>query len=235
MTTVEFRDLAGMDEFRTAEDLHRAVWSDGVPEPAALMMVMQSEGGLVGGAFVDGRLMGYVFGSPTRTPGVQYSHRLAVRAEARGMGLGTALKFYQRDWCLKQGIGLVRWTFDPLRAANAALNLNRLGAQSGTYLVDYYGAMEGINRGIASDRLLVDWDLDSPVVAARAGGDMVGQRQGTLLPIELPADLDALLSDDIAQAKFARDALRHGLQDVIAKGHRIVGFEAGRRLYVIGR
>ena len=64
---------------------------------------------------------------------------------------------------------------------------------------------------------------------------MVGQRQGTLLPIELPADLDALLSDDMAQAKIARDALRHGLQDVIAKGHRIVGFEAGRRLYVIGR
>jgi predicted GNAT superfamily acetyltransferase len=79
MTDVTFRDLSGMAEFRLAEDLQRQVWGEGdLPDPADLMMVIQAEGGLVGGAFVDGRLVGYVFGFPTRDPQVQHSHRLAV-------------------------------------------------------------------------------------------------------------------------------------------------------------
>jgi predicted GNAT superfamily acetyltransferase len=70
-----------MAEFRLAEDLQRAVWGEGdLPDPADLMMVIQAEGGLVGGAFVDGRLLGYIFGFPTRDPQVQHSHRLAVLA-----------------------------------------------------------------------------------------------------------------------------------------------------------
>ena len=92
MTEVLFRDLSGMDEFRAAEGLQRAVWGEGdLPDPADLMMVIQAEGGLVGGAFVAGRLLGYVFGFPTRDPQVQHSHRLAVLPEARGLGLGAAL------------------------------------------------------------------------------------------------------------------------------------------------
>lgn len=131
-----------MGELREAEALQRAVWGEGdLPDPADLMMVIQSEGGLVGGAFVGGRLTGYVFGFPSRNPTVQYSHRLAVLAEARGLGLGRRLKLYQRDWCMARGIGRVRWTFDPLQALNATLNIHRLGATSNVYLEDYYGEM----------------------------------------------------------------------------------------------
>ena len=236
MTDIQFRDLAGMPEFRAAEDLQRAVWGDGdQPDPADLMMVIQAEGGLVGGAFMGGQLMGYVFGFPTRTAGIQHSHRLAVRAEARGMGLGVRLKVYQRDWCLRHGIGLVRWTYDPLRAANAALNIHRLGAQSSTYLMDYYGKMEGINRGIASDRLLVEWNLHSPAVAARARGDIVTQPDGVALQIALPEDLDRLLHDAPEQASKLRLDLRAGLQSAIAKGQSIVGYDKASRRYIVGQ
>lgn len=235
MTDLVFRDLAGMDEFRAAEDLQREVWGEGdQPDPADLMMVIQAEGGLVGGAFLNGTLMGYVFGFPTATAGVQHSHRLAVRSAARGMGIGLRLKFYQRDWCLARGIGLVRWTYDPLRATNAALNIHRLGGQSGTYLVDYYGAMEGINRGIASDRLLVDWQLASPVVAARAEGRLDTDRQGTPLDVTLPDDLDRLLQDAPDQAIQLRMTLRHRLQEVMGKGQRILGFDKTLRQYLVG-
>ena len=59
MTEVTFRDLSGMAEFREAEALQVEVWGEGdQPDPADLMMVIQAEGGLVGGAFVGGRLMG---------------------------------------------------------------------------------------------------------------------------------------------------------------------------------
>jgi len=163
VTEVTLRDLSGMAEFKAAEDLQRAVWGEGdLPDPADLMMVIQAEGGLVGGAFLGDRLGAYIFGFPTREPGIQHSHRLAVHQDARGLGLGLRLKLYQRDWCLARGISQVRWTYDPLRALNATLNIHRLGASSNTYLPDYYGKMAGINSGLASDRLLVDWDLQSP-------------------------------------------------------------------------
>ena len=140
MTDVAFRDLHGMAEFRAAEDLQRQVWGEGdQPDPADLMFVIQAEGGLVGGAWLDGRLMGYVFGFPTRDPQVQHSHRLAVLPEARGLGLGIKLKIYQRDWCLHHGIARVRWTFDPLRAVNASLNIHSLGAESDMKTVSLSG------------------------------------------------------------------------------------------------
>ncbi|MDZ4310545.1 MAG: GNAT family N-acetyltransferase [Cypionkella sp.] len=232
MREVIFRDLSGMAEFRAAETLQRSVWGAGdQPDPADLMMVVQGLGGLVGGAFVGDVLMGYIFGLPSRDPQVQHSHRLAVLPEARGLGLGVKLKFYQRDWCLARGISTVQWTYDPLRPINATLNIHRLGAQSGRYLVDYYGEMEGINRGIASDRLLVDWVLDSPLVAARALGDVDLSVEGELLPLALPQDLDALLAQDMAAASGLRMQLRLALQQRMACGQRIVGFDKQSRCY----
>lgn len=232
MTKITFRDLSGMAEFRAAEALQRSVWGAGdQPDPADLMMVVQGLGGLVGGAFAGGALMGYIFGLPSRDPQVQHSHRLAVLPEARGLGLGVRLKFYQRDWCLARGISTVQWTYDPLRPINAALNIHRLGAQSGSYLVDYYGEMEGINRGIASDRLLVDWALDTPLVAARALGDVDLSVDGKMLPLALPQDLDALLAEDMAAAAGLRMQLRHALQQRMEQGQRIVGFDKHSRCY----
>lgn len=235
MTDVTFRDLSGMAEFRAAEAMQRAVWGAGdQPDPADLMMVIQAEGGLVGGAFVEGRMMGYVFGFPTRDPQIQHSHRLAVLDEARGLGLGVRLKLYQRDWCLARGIGHVRWTYDPLRAVNASLNIQRLGARSHSYLVDYYGEMEGINKGIASDRLLVDWDLASARVAALSAGKPHVVQGATPLALDLPEDLDALIASDLEKATAQRLALREALQTAFAQGRRIVDFDRTTRRYLLG-
>ena len=180
MTDISFRDLSGMAEFRAAEDLQRAVWGEGdLPDPADLMMVIQDEGGLIGGAFADGRLLGYVFGFPTRDPQVQHSHRLAVLAEARGMQLGVRLKRYQRRWGLVRGITHVRWTFDPLRTVNATLNIHRLGATATAYLPDYYGKMAGINSGIASDRLKLGGRVRPPSSTAPPTRMPVERRETT--------------------------------------------------------
>lgn len=234
MTGVIFRDLVGMAEFRAAEDLQRAVWgADDIPDPADLMMVIQSEGGLAGGAFADGRFVGYVFGFPTRDPAVQHSHRLAVLPEARGLRLGLRLKSYQRDWCIARGITSVRWTFDPLRATNAALNIHRLGAGAGEYLVDYYGEMEGINRGLASDRLMVDWSLRSPLVEALSQGRPRPASPGSMLDVPLPESLDALLAADPAEAERQRRRLREALVAAFADGKRIVDFDTASRRYVL--
>ena len=234
MSGVVVRELSGMAEFRAAEGLQREVWGkDDQPDPADLMMVIQAEGGLVGGAFSDGQLLGYVFGFPTRNPSIQHSHRLAVRSVARGNGLSVRLKRYQREWCLTRGITRVLWTFDPLRAANAVLNIHRLAATSNTYLENYYGEMEGINRGLVSDRLLVDWDLESAVVTALAQDGKRPVRPVTPLLLSLPEDLEELAKTAPAQARDLRNQLRDLLQAAFADGQRIVDFDRNERRYLL--
>lgn len=232
MTAPVLRELDGVAELKQSEALQRAVWGENDPaDNSDLMLAIQHEGGLVAGAFLDGAMVGFLLGFPSATPGVQHSHRLAVLGSARGLGLGAALKWFQRDWCLARGIGLVRWTYDPLRAANAALNIARLGATAGTYHPDYYGAMEGINAGLPSDRVLAEWALDAPEVAARAKGRPPALPDGPRVAI--PDDLDALLRADPAAALAARMALRATLTAAFAAGRRIVGFDPAGG-YVLG-
>ncbi len=234
MAAAEIRDLSGMADFRAAEALQPAVWGKGdVPDPAELMMVIQAEGGLAAGAFVDDRLVGYIFASPSATSGVQHSQRLAVLPDMRGRGLGVALKWYQRSWCLTHGVRHVRWTFDPMRAINAALNIDRLGARSTTYLVDYYGAMGGINEGLPSDRLLVDWFLDDPVVDAKSEGRLPRENVEDCLRVRLPHDLETLLRQDRNKALAARLMLRDSLRDAFASGYGISGFDCSDGAYIL--
>ena len=227
------RDLSGMAEFRLAEALQYAVWgADDVADPADLMMVIQAEGGLAAGAFEGDALIGYVFAFPTRTPHIQHSHRLAVLPQARGTGLGAALKWYQRDWCLARGITHVRWTFDPLRAANARLNIGVLGAQVTTYYPDYYGAMEGINKGTPSDRLLADWHLNAPHVAARAKGE---RHIPAGLQIAIPHDFAALMVNTPGQAQRERLRLREALTAHLYNQLAIIGFDPQTCAYILAK
>jgi len=163
------RELDGLAELEQAVQLQYAVWgADDQPESSSLMIAMQHEGALSAGAFVpDGTLAAYVFAFPTRDPQIQHSHRLAVHERYRRHGLGVRLKWFQHDWCATRGITLVRWTFDPLRAPNADLNMRRLGATAQTYFEDYYGVMGGINGQIPSDRFLAEWYVGSSFVVQR--------------------------------------------------------------------
>ncbi len=218
------RDLAGGAEFLAAQHLQTAVWGrDDVPDPHDLMMVIQSEGGLAAGAFVGAELVGYVFAFPTRDPAVQHSHRLAVLPKMRRTGLGAALKWYQRDWCLARGIGLVRWTFDPLRVANAALNIATLGAVSNTYYPNYYGWMPGINAGTPSDRLLVEWRL-----AQR------NDRTPTRF-VTIPENFETLLERDPDRAMAERLRVRDEMQSAFADGLEVRGFDRARCRYLLAQ
>jgi predicted GNAT superfamily acetyltransferase len=178
---VSIRPLKAWEEYLAAERLQREVWQ--MPDwrdvvPANLMVTVNKNAGLTLGAFSsDGRLVGLAFGfGAMEELGGQKklkhcSHMLAVLPEYRSQQIGKRLKFWQRDFTLAQGIELMTWTYDPLQARNANLNLVHLGAVARRYMENAYGEMtDGLNAGIASDRFQVEWWLNSPRVQACVAG-----------------------------------------------------------------
>lgn len=93
-----------------------------------------------------------------------HSHLVGVTPGQRGAGVGLALKLAQRSSCVSHGVRMMQWTFDPLLAANARLNLSRLGGVATRFLPDCYGQMtDSINNGDRSDRVELSWRLDRPL------------------------------------------------------------------------
>ena len=233
---LELRELKTIAELKQAEVLQVEVWGeDDKPDNSDIMLAIQHVGGLVAGAFKDGRMLGFLFAFPSSQSGVQHAHRLAVHPDSRGLGLGERLKWFQRDWCLAHDIALVRWTYDPLRRVNAGLNIAKLGATAGTYYDDYYGEMEGINAGVPSDRLLVEWHLNAPEVQSRQRNPRVAPTPELSASnrVVIPADFDHLLVSNLKEAISERLRVRAELNSVFADGFRITGFDVKACEYLL--
>ena len=174
MKGIEIRPLESQAEREACVAVQEEVWGRDFRDrvPASILLIATETGGVATGAFEGDRLVGFVFGITGIRNGVptHWSDMLAVRASHRGRGIGYRLKLHQRQELLGRGVGLVRWTFDPLEARNAHLNLNRLGALVGAYRRDLYGASNSPpHAGIGTDRLVAEWELESDRVRRRIG------------------------------------------------------------------
>src|SRR6202011_5083860 len=176
---VEVRLVRSHGEFAACEAMSREIW--GAAErnivPRELLLTMQQNGGLVHGAFrADGRLGGFCFAFLGMRNGQLRlcSHQLGVIPQFRGSGIGIALKQAQQQDALRLGYELVTWTFDPLEARNAYINLHRLGCIARVYDRNHYGSMEDdLNRGLTSDRFEAEWWLRKPKLPAASAGEPV--------------------------------------------------------------
>ena len=210
---VEIREVSSIEEYDACIKLQREAF--GLPDveisPRRHLIVSRMAGGWTLGAFIEGKLMGFVHHMAAahgdRIFG--YSHMMAVAAEYQNRGVGAQLKWAQRARALAEGRDFIKWTFEPMRARNAHFNLNRLGANIREYAVNFYGTdygnPAGKTIGMDSDRLFAGWELRSPRVEA-----LSERRQYPLgkpdEAIEIPGDFSTLLKSDVQLAK--REVLR---------------------------
>ncbi len=264
---VELAELSEVETLEAAASLFAAIWNPGgeSPAPLHLLRAVQHAGGYVAGAFAPrgplvGAAMGF-FGQHGTTP-LLHSHILGVSPDHQGGNVGFALKLHQRAWALAHDISTIEWTFDPLVRRNAWFNLTKLGAVGVEYLPNFYGAMtDGINRGDASDRLLVSWSLHEPRVEVAAvrrpellddaalmsegatallveGGNRAPRparrRRASVFLCITPQDIVALRAQDPGLARRWRAAVREVLTETFETGYRAVGMTKGG-CYVLTR
>ena len=160
------RDLKTYEEMLAINRLQRMIW--GLQDPMfalypPLLTTISKNGGVVLGAFdADSQemiafLVGFL-GREGQGPLKLWSQAMGVLPEWRRQGVGESLKRAQRDRVISQKLPLVTWTFDPLEAPNAYLNLHKLRAISRTYRRNVYGTNFGeLNAGLPTDRLVVEW------------------------------------------------------------------------------
>lgn len=261
------RHLTTLDDYNAAVALQYETWGQGFAGcvPAAILMVSQKVGGISAGAFTpDGRMVGCVYGITGYRGGVpvHWSDILAVTPAFRGTGLGKRLKWFQRDELLKAGVRTMYWTYDPLQALNANLNINTLRARPVEYIVNMYGDTgSDLHAGLGTDRFVVQWDIDSIEVAAAARGEglplgaapdapVVNTRmeQGKPAPVEgdLPDARTVLIEvpGSINDEKRAssdvgarwRASTRRAFEHYLGRGMRVTGFYRlgdARRVYAL--
>jgi predicted GNAT superfamily acetyltransferase len=254
------------DDMARVEELQRAVWpgSDIEVVPGHLLLTVSHNGGMVAAAFDGDACVGLVWGFlglDARDGRLKHcSHQLGVHPDYRNSGLGFALKRFQWRWVAEHGVGLITWTYDPLLARNAQLNIARLGAVCNTYRRDEYGPLrDALNAGLPTDRFQVDWWLDAPRVTARMDG--AASPEATLaahLPsdaqvvdplrdelcadtetvlVEIPADFLSLKAADPGLALAWRLGARRTFETLFAHGYIVTGFfrESNRVFYVTTR
>lgn len=178
MPNYTIRLIETPEEMRLVEQIQREVWPDSETDVVPLHMLVTAvhNGGIVLGAFIEEKMVGFIFGFPGLEeipdgPRPKHcSHMMGIHPHHRDGGIGFALKRAQWQMVRHQGLDHVTWTYDPLLSRNAYLNIAKLGAVCTTYRRSEYGEMrDGLNAGLPSDRFQVDWWINTRRVESRLG------------------------------------------------------------------
>lgn len=242
---IRVRKITSLAEMREVERVQREVWrcSDLEIVPAMSLFPNVEVGASLIGAFDDSTLVGFAYAFLGKESGklALHSDMLAILPSYRDQGLGLRLKLAQRIDALEKAIDLISWTFDPLQARNAHLNLTRLGGVATEFKEDFYGSTTSpLHRGGSTDRLWVQWRLQTPRVSERLertmpapdvhlatallsniGGEPQLQSlegRSEQLRIDIPLDFHALLERDPHVAERWREVSRAAFQFALARG-----------------
>jgi predicted GNAT superfamily acetyltransferase len=251
---ITVRELSRLDGLKETVGLFTTIWGpqDRDLIGVSVLRALSHSGNYVCGAYIGGELVGALVGFVGWHEGSLqlHSHILGVAPTAQGRNVGFALKEHQRAWCLERDILKITWTYDPLVSRNAYFNLAKLGASVTTYYVSFYGQMnDDINGGDDSDRVLIDWSLDSPRACSASVGELrtpefeslltdgaaialqvgsngepvPGDVSGEKMLVGVPRDIVELRRTEPETAIAWRRATREVLQSALSDGYVIGG------------
>ena len=217
---MRIRPITEVRELQDCVALQREAWglADIEVIPVRMLITQNRVGGLVLGAFENEQLIGFLNAMPGIRQGIPYwySQMLAVKKDCRDRGIGAALKIEQRSQALSRGIHLIEWTFDPLEAKNAYLNIVKLGVIARRYHVNLYGATESVTQqGLESDRLIAEWWIDKPRF----------QVEGDVRRVYIPADIQALKKQIPSSAQDVQLRVREEFLKNFQDDYMVAGFE----------
>ena len=231
------RHLHSVQDYADCVRLQQVTWGESFREtvPAAVLKISQRVGGIAAGAFdASGAMLGFVFGLTGFSQGrpVHWSHMLAVHPDCRDQGVGRQLKEFQRAQLAVAGVETICWTYDPLVARNAYLNLNRLGVEVVEYIPDMYAPTGSDLHAIGTDRLVVCWQIKGSQLSAPRPGtpcrivNEAGAMPGDLaldpcVGIEIPIDITALQEQSVDAALQWRATTRTAFRHYLAAGYRV--------------
>jgi predicted GNAT superfamily acetyltransferase len=196
-----------------------------------LLQAMVHSGAYLSGAFADGNCVGAAFAFPATTGGLHlHSHMTAVLDNFRDKGIGYALKVDQYKWAKQNNYKEITWTFDPLVARNAKLNILKLGVDISAYYPNFYGDMpDELNAGDESDRVMASLKVvgDSPTSRS-----VISAPDKSAILIAIPDDIVAIRGKDLAENLRWRRSVRDEFMGVLARGGKVIGFSANNE-YVV--
>jgi len=227
------KSLLNLTDQKIAQNIFDSTWTNqkNTAIELNLLQAMVHSGAYLSGAFIDEKCVGAAFAFPATTSGLHlHSHMTAVLDGYRDQGIGYALKIDQWQWAKKNNYAEIAWTFDPLVARNAKLNLIKLGVDISAYYPNFYGDMQDtLNSGDESDRVMASW---------KVVGDNSVPRIVTLnsidsdILIKIPEDIVAIRSKDISENLKWRRKVRDEFMRAFEKGGKVVGFSANNE-YVV--
>ena len=240
MEEIQIRECTTIEEFDSCVALQSEAF--GLPDleisPRRHLIVSRQAGGWTLAAFAADRMIGFVHHLAAVRPDNEiygYSHMMAVAKDYQNRGVGARLKWAQRARVLSEGRRFISWTWDPAQARNAHFNLNRLGVVVRSYAVNYYGTDYSTVTGkfaeplgLDSDRLVAEWELDSPRVEALARGETPEPLGEPAASVTIPPHWGALISEDPAAARAELQRVRGEFQAALAAGLVCAGFERDR-------
>lgn len=225
---IEIRECITLAELSDCVQLQRDVFA--LPEieisPVRHLIVTKNAGGFSLGAYLEEKLIGFVLSVPAFLYGEKayYSHMTAVLQEFQSYGIGTKLKWAQRERALADSVKFIKWTYQPVLARNAFFNLEKLGVIIKHYEPNFYGTdystsheQEG-KLGLDSDRIFAEWHLESPKVKALAKGEKYVETAEAKLTIEIPNNWSDLVKNDLPQAINEQNRIKNEFQKAFAEG-----------------
>ena len=230
---IQVRKLETLTDQTLGRDIFDKTWAmdSGTEITPNLLQAMVHSGAYLSGAFIDKKCVGAAFAFPATTKGLHlHSHMTAVLDKYRDQGIGYALKIDQWHWAKKNNYAEITWTFDPLVARNAKLNLIKLGVDISAYYPNFYGDMpDALNAGDESDRVMASWKVVGEQPLAKS---IITNPSGSDRLIKIPEDIVAIRSSDISENLKWRHKVREEFINSFENGGKVVGFSANNEYIV---